>query len=224
MTAALRRWLPLVAALSAVACTNVLPEGLEDRLAADRARMAEEAAAARELWVLETTRGSIQIRLFPAAAPQTVAQVRQWTRDGAYDGTWFHRVVREPRPFVIQGGDPASATQAPPDDTTERTTAAAAFGSGTLEPALEPESSQRLHKVGAVALAVSQDGQSAGPQFVIALADLPHLDGQAPVFGQIEGGWSVIERLQLGDRITRATLVPPERLPGEWLRDLPPGR
>ncbi len=224
MSTLLRRLLPLVAALTAAACTNVLPEGLEDRLAADRARMTEEADAARELWVLETTRGSIQIRLFPTAAPRTVARVRQWTREGAYDGTWFHRVVREPRPFVIQGGDPTSAAQTPPDDSSARAAAAAAFGSGTLEPALEPESSPRLQTVGAVALAVSQDGQIAGPQFTIALADLPHLDGQAPVFGQIEGGWSVVQQLNVGDRIMRATLVAPERLPGEWLRDLPPGR
>lgn len=219
----LRRLLLLCVPL-VVACTNVLPEGLEDRLAADRARMAEDAAAARELWVLETTRGSIQIRLFPAAAPRTVARVRQWTRDGAYDGTWFHRVVREPRPFILQGGDPVSASHAPPADPAARAAAAVAFGGGTLEPALETEASARLHKVGAVALAVSQDGQIAGPQFYVALADLPHLDGQAPVFGQIEGGWSVISQLTVGDRIVRATLVAPERLPGEWLRDLPPGR
>lgn len=215
------RLLPILVIVLA-ACTNVLPEGLEDRLAAERAREAEERAARRELWVLETTRGSIQIRLFPDDAPATVAQVRAWTRDGVYDGTWFHRIVRAPRPFVIQGGDPGSATVEPATSPATRLAQAAAFGVGTVEPPLEPEVSSRKHSVGAVALAVSADGRRAGPQFVIALDILPHLDGLEPVFGQVEGGWSVIERLTPGDRIIRARLVVPERLPGEWMRDLPP--
>lgn len=215
----LRIWGSAVLALVA-ACTNVVPPELEAKLEAKEAKARAYERAVRELWVLDTTAGRIVVRLFPDDAPHSVEAVRAWTAAGVYDGTWFHRVVRHPRRFVIQGGDPDSKAlhAAAP---AEVTALAQRLGFGTTDPVLTPEPTKRKHTPGAVALAVSADGSRAGPQFVIALDRLPHLDGSAPVFGQIEGGWSVVEKLRVGDRIVRAQLLPPERIDGPWLSDVP---
>ena len=50
---------------------------------------------------LETTKGTITIELYPEKAPETVANFIQYTQDGFYDGTIFHRVIPN---FMIQGG------------------------------------------------------------------------------------------------------------------------
>jgi peptidyl-prolyl cis-trans isomerase B (cyclophilin B) len=207
--------------IALVACDNVLPAGAERTISERREARQEQRDARRELWVLDTSRGRIVVRLFPDAAPKTVAQVRQWTRNGIYDGTWFHRVVREPRPFIVQGGDPDSRGLAVPSDPLELDAVAETLGFGTTDPVLPVEATARRHTRGAVSLAVSESGVRAGPQFVIALADLPHLDGVQPVFGQVEGGWSVVGELEVGDRIERARLLATERIDGDWIRDIP---
>lgn len=204
------------------ACGAVVPSELEQRMKAKQSAAKEYQQAVHDMLVFETTRGRLIFRLFPDAAPQTVKQVRAWTQAGVYDNTWFHRVVREPAPFVIQGGDIDTARVRPATVATELEAQALQFGFGATDPALPPEISQRKHTPGALALAVAQDGQRAGPQFVIALAKLPHLDGQEPVFGQLVGGWSVLQQIRLGDTIERAYMAPPEDLKGDWLHDIPP--
>ncbi len=213
-----------LASLVLLACNNVLPPEMEARIVAEQQQREAYVQAVRQLWVLDTDRGTIVIRMFPDDAGQTVEQVRQWTRAGVYDGTWFHRVIREPRPFIVQGGDPSSAAVKPATDPGDRLAQALDFGHGTTDPELRIERTRRRHTPGAVALAVADNGLRAGPQFVIALADLPHLDGEEPVFGHIEGGWQVVQALQTGDRIRKARLVYPEDIPGDWYRDIPPGQ
>jgi len=203
-------------------CRNVLPEDMEARIEAQRAAKREATRAMRELWVLDTDAGRIVVRLFPQAAPEAVAAVRDWVRRGLYAGTWFHRVQRTPRPFVVQGGDPASAAVDPATDAETRARQAGRFGYGSAEPMVAALTTPRRHAPGAVALAVREDGARAGPQFVIALDHLPHLDDRQPVIGQVVGGWSAVKRLEVGDRIQSAQLLPPEQLSGDWWRDVPP--
>ncbi|MEK7209294.1 MAG: peptidylprolyl isomerase, partial [Patescibacteria group bacterium] len=54
---------------------------------------------------LETIKGKITLELFPAAAPKTVENFIKLAKAGFYDGTKFHRVIKD---FMIQGGDPNS--------------------------------------------------------------------------------------------------------------------
>ena len=58
--------------------------------------------------LLTTSRGEITLELDGDAAPVTAGNFVDLVRRGVYNGTVFHRVVREPVPFVVQGGDPAS--------------------------------------------------------------------------------------------------------------------
>ena len=60
---------------------------------------------------------------------------------------------------------------------------------------------------GAVAMARSPDPNSASAQFYVALEALPELDGRYAVFGQVSKGMDVVDRIQQGDKIIKATLV-----------------
>jgi cyclophilin family peptidyl-prolyl cis-trans isomerase len=72
---------------------------------------------------LDTSRGRVLLRLDGNNAPLTAGNFVDLVRRGAYNGTVFHRVVREPVPFVVQGGDPASANPKVP---------ASQYGSGNF--------------------------------------------------------------------------------------------
>jgi cyclophilin family peptidyl-prolyl cis-trans isomerase len=96
-------------------------------------------------------------------------------REGAYDGTTFHRVITM---GIIQGGDPLSKDPAQ----------AARYGTGGLERAPlrgQPEK----HTRGAVsAVLVPGERDSAGSQFFISVSDQPALDGQYTVFARVAEG------------------------------------
>lgn len=128
--------------------------------------------------VLETSMGSVRIAFDVKAAPQTVQNFVKLVEQGFYDGLSFHRVIPG---FVVQGGDP--------------------LGDGTGGPGYTvPAEINLLHKRGAVAMArqpdqVNPKRASSGSQFYIALQDLPTLDGQYTVFGQVVEGMEVIDEI-----------------------------
>ena len=135
--------------------------------------------------VLETVVGDIAIALYPADAPQTVANFKKLVARGFYDSLTFHRVVPG---FVIQGGDPNSRDLNPFND--------GQGGPGWTVPA----EVKRRHRKGAVAMARLPDAvnprrASNGSQFYIALKDLPQLDGGYTVFGRVAAGWDAVERI-----------------------------
>ena len=160
-------------------------------------------------------------------APITAGNFVDLVNRGVYDGTVFHRVVREPQPFVVQGGDPQSTdpnvpaqmlgmgsfvdpdTNAPRYIPLEIKPAGAeqpVYGQ-TFEEARIAEAPQMTHTRGAVAMARSQAPDSASAQFYFALADLPFLDGSYAVFGTVTEGMDVVDAIQQGDRIKSARVV-----------------
>jgi len=128
--------------------------------------------------VLETSMGNIKIALDPQAALKTAANFEKLVGDGFYNGLIFHRVIPG---FVIQGGDPV--------------------GNGTGGPGYTVSAEIKLlHKRGSIAMArlpdqVNPARESSGSQFYIALADLPDLDGQYTVFGQVTEGMEVVDKI-----------------------------
>jgi peptidyl-prolyl cis-trans isomerase B (cyclophilin B) len=64
-----------------------------------------------------------------------------------------------------------------------------------------------VHQRGALAMARSADPNSASAQFYVALQALPELDGRYAVFGRVSEGMEVIDRIEQGDRIIRASVV-----------------
>ncbi|OGZ15735.1 MAG: hypothetical protein A3G11_01545 [Candidatus Lloydbacteria bacterium RIFCSPLOWO2_12_FULL_51_9] len=122
--------------------------------------------------------GNIKIALDPQAALKTAANFEKLVGDGFYNGLIFHRVIPG---FVIQGGDPV--------------------GNGTGGPGYTVSAEIKLlHKRGSIAMArlpdqVNPARESSGSQFYIALADLPDLDGQYTVFGQVTEGMEVVDKI-----------------------------
>jgi len=136
--------------------------------------------------------GSFTVRLFPREAPATVARVLRLVRQGWYDGKVFQRV--EPN-FVIQGGGP-DANEYVGDD---------AF--------MRDELTARTHARGT--LGISARGRDTGDgQWFINLVDNPLLDHEYTVFGRIEAGQAVAERILEGDRIGRVIVVTGDRAIG----------
>jgi len=128
--------------------------------------------------VLETNLGNIKIKLDSVSAPQTSANFEKLVAEKFYDNLTFHRIIPG---FVIQGGDPK--------------------GDGSGGPGYTiPAEIKLLHKRGSVAMArladqVNPKRESSGSQFYICLQDLPQLDGQYTVFGQVVEGMDVVDKI-----------------------------
>jgi peptidyl-prolyl cis-trans isomerase A (cyclophilin A) len=141
------------------------------------------AAASPVIVSLETTQGPIVLELDPGAAPRSVANFVQYVKDGYYDGTIFHRVIST---FMIQGGgftkdQVRKATRAP----------------------IPPESRNGLKNVrGAIAMARTNDPNSATSQFFINVVDNPNLDFPSfdgtgyTVFGKVVEGMETVDRIR----------------------------
>jgi peptidyl-prolyl cis-trans isomerase B (cyclophilin B) len=130
--------------------------------------------------------GEIGIEFFPEVAPKTVENFVTLAKRGFYDGLTFHRVVAD---FVVQGGCPK--------------------GNGTGDPGykIQAEFSQKKHVRGTVAMARSQDPDSAGCQFYITYGPTPHLDGSYTVFGQVVSGIEHVDTIKVGDRMRSVTIT-----------------
>jgi peptidyl-prolyl cis-trans isomerase B (cyclophilin B) len=180
--------------------------------------------------VVITVNGSpITIEVDGKDAPITAGNFVDLVQRGVYDGLVFHRVVKEPSPFVAQGGDPEGKDPKVP---------VARLGTGGF---VDPETSRvryipleikpegkedekviysktfpevglsvspvLKHTRGAIAMARSQMPDSASSQFYFALADLPFLDGNYAVFGYVTEGMNVVDKIKQGDRIQSAKVT-----------------
>ncbi|MBI5788343.1 MAG: peptidylprolyl isomerase [Candidatus Schekmanbacteria bacterium] len=133
-----------------------------------------------------TNKGTIVIELYPQKAPITVENFVKLTKKKFYDGLSFHRYVEG---FVVQGGDPA--------------------GDGTGGPGytIKDEHKNGLtHIKGAVAMARTQNPNSAGSQFYICLEAAAFLDNQYTVFGQVIDGMDAAMQLRQGDKMQKVTV------------------
>jgi len=171
--------------------------------------------------------GTIVAELDGNKAPLTAGNFVDLAQRGVYDGTVFHRVVREPEPFVVQGGDPlgkeegVSASMLGRGNFTDPETgepryipleilpegAEGPIYGQTFRQARENADPALTHTRGAIAMARSQSPNSASAQFYFALTDLPFLDGDYAVFGYVTEGMDVVDGIQQGDRIASVRVV-----------------
>ena len=130
--------------------------------------------------------GEIRMEFYPADAPKTVENFVTLAKKGFYNGLTFHRVVPD---FVVQGGCPK--------------------GNGTGGPGyqIKAEFNKQKHLRGTVAMARSQDPDSAGCQFYICYGATPHLDGQYTVFGKVVQGIENVDKIKQGDKMTSVAIV-----------------
>ena len=132
--------------------------------------------------VVNTTEGEFVIDLKPELAPNHVGYFMKLAREGAYNKTAFHRVIKL---GIIQGGDPLSKDPA-------KVSTYGQGGLGKLKPELSAEPATR----GAVA-AVLQPGKpdSAGSQFFVCVTDQEALTGKYTIFGRVSEGMEVVQRI-----------------------------
>jgi peptidyl-prolyl cis-trans isomerase B (cyclophilin B) len=155
-------------------------------------------------------------------APITAGNFVDLVERGVYDGVMFHRVVRQPDPFVVQGGDPRSRdTTIPasqlgtgnfidPDTNQGRFIPLEIKPQGAAQPVYNQvvtQTPQLQHTRGAVAMARSNALNSASSQFYFALDELPFLNGNYAVFGNVIQGFETVNAVQQGDRISTAKVV-----------------
>lgn len=134
---------------------------------------------------IKTAHGDIVFKFLVKDAPNTSARIQELIKSGFYNGLIFHRVIPG---FVLQGGDP---------------TGTGTSGSGKK---LKAEFNQNKHVPGSVAMARSQDVNSADSQFYISTGTHPHLDGKYTVFGSVVEGLDVANKVQQGDKMLTVTL------------------
>lgn len=148
----------------------------------------------RYVAVFHTDKGDFQVELFARQAPVTVNNFVFLAREGFYNGTTFHRVIRD---FMAQGGDPT--------------------GTGTGGPGYKFND-----EAGALALKHDSAGilsmANAGPntngsQFFITFGPTPHLNGKHGVFGRVISGMDVVKSIRERDPGR-------DRQPGDTIRSL----
>ncbi len=150
-----------------------------------------------EVAVLETSYGRIVIEFLPRAAPRHVENFKSLASSGFYDGTRFHRILKDVkeknRPTAIQGGDPNTINGDP-----------SIWGQGQRgQRTVAAEISSLKHERGIVSAARrSDDLNSATSQFFICVATQPRFDNQYSIFGRVIDGMNVV------DSIARAPTEP----------------
>ena len=134
---------------------------------------------------IKTNQGTIRLELYPAKAPQTVENFLQYVKDGHYNGTIFHRVIKN---FMIQGGGMEPGMNQKP-----------------CKAPVENEAANGLkNKRGSIAMARTNDPHSATAQFFINTVDNDFLDFKSPsgqgwgycVFGEVVEGMDVVDKIR----------------------------
>ena len=130
--------------------------------------------------VLDTSMGEITLSFTPGKAPNHVRNFLRLAQAGVYDGMSFHRVVKG---FVIQSGH--LPTRGPLNESQQK-----------YVRQLKAEFNDQLHERGTLAMARLSDPDSASTSFFIVTARTQALDNQYTVFGKVESGLDVVEKIE----------------------------
>ena len=147
---------------------------------------------------ITTSKGDIEIELFPEAAPQAVNAFVFLARDGYYDGTPFMELVKaqDGSRFYTQAGDPTGT------------------GLGTPGFSIPKEVTDEPFDRGAVGMGGAATDSNGG-QFFISFGDFPALDGKYTIFGRVVSGLDVLDSLAL-----LALTTDGERTPGDVIESV----
>ncbi len=163
--------------------TKSLAEGNTKKLTQSKTRSKKikhsyKVKDAENSLVLKLKDGDVVIEMYPDAAPNHVARIKELVRQGFYNGLKFHRVIDG---FMAQTGCPYGT------------------GTGGSGKKLKAEFNRNPHKRGTVSMARSMMPDSADSQFFICFADCPWLDGQYTVWGEVTSGMEYVDMIKKGD-------------------------
>ena len=135
---------------------------------------------------IDTSRGTIKLKLHADKAPKTVANFETLAKKGFYNGLKFHRVIAD---FMIQTGCPKGT------------------GTGDAGYKFADEFHKDLRHSGPGVLSMANAGPNTnGSQFFITHVATPHLDGKHSVFGQVIEGQNVVNAIKQGDVMKTVTV------------------
>ncbi len=136
----------------------------------------------------DTTKGKIVVELYPQQAPLTVNNFVFLANDGFYNGTVFHRVIKD---FMVQGGDPTGTGRGGPGYR---------FEDECRNPGALP------HQIGSLSMA-NAGPNTNGSQFFLTHIKTDWLDGKHTVFGQVLEGQDVVNAIAQGDTLNSVTIT-----------------
>jgi peptidylprolyl isomerase len=147
---------------------------------------------ANRLTLVLSNGGTVVIQLRPDAAPANVERIQTLVRRGFYDGVKFHRVIPG---FMAQGGDPKGTGHG-----------------GSQLPDLKAEFTTIPYMRGMVAMARTDDPNSANSQFFIMFSPNIQLWGKYTVVGRVMSGMDAVDRIAVGEPPANPTTIVSARL------------
>lgn len=132
--------------------------------------------------VIKTNFGDMTVKFYAKESPLTVNSFLNLAKAGFYNGTKFHRVIKD---FMIQGGDPLSKDDDWSND-------------GQGGPGYQFQDEFNQHKLVKGSLAMANSGPNTnGSQFFVVTKDAtPWLDGKHTNFGYVTGGLDIAEKIE----------------------------
>lgn len=195
----------LIAAIALAACGNTEEQGTSGTESDSTEEVQgypqlEQGITEETVVDMNTSEGTIRIRLFPEIAPKAVENFLGHAESGYYDGVIFHRVIEN---FMLQGGDP---------------TGTGSGGESIYGEPFEDEFSDRLFNFrGALSMANAGPGTNGSQFFIVQAKEIkegsaadypeeitaayeemggtPWLDGLHTVFGQVDEGMDVVDQI-----------------------------
>lgn len=133
----------------------------------------------KQVAVLETTQGAIEIELLPKVAPKAVENFTKHIENGYYDGLIFHRVIKN---FMIQSGDPTGTGRG---------------GESIWKTPFDDEFDKNVRFDKPYLLAMANAGpKTNGSQFFITTVPTEWLNGRHTIFGIVIGGQDVVKKIE----------------------------
>lgn len=131
--------------------------------------------------IIKTNFGDIELSFFPDKAPVTVGNFIKLSEAGFYNGTLFHRVIKD---FMIQGGDPLS-----------KQSNWALHGTGGPGYTFQDEINNEKLVRGVIAMANAGPNTNGSQFFIVTAEETPWLDGKHTVFGRVVSGMDVVDKI-----------------------------
>ncbi len=132
--------------------------------------------------ILKTSLGDITVKFYSDESPITVNNFLNLAQSGFYNGTKFHRVIKD---FMIQGGDPNSKG--------ENTNI---YGTGGPEYRFADEFNNKKLVAGSLAMANAGPGTNGSQFFIVTAAETPWLDGMHTNFGEVVEGMEIVKAIE----------------------------
>jgi len=131
---------------------------------------------------LETSLGNIELELFTSQAPKTVENFIKLAQSGFYNGTKFHRVIKD---FMIQGGDPYTKGEE-----------TSVYGTGGPGYKFADEQNDLQMVRGMLAMANSGPNTNGSQFFIVTAKETPWLNGLHTIFGRVISGMDVVDAVE----------------------------